>query len=237
MKDKCLICKQEKKCDLLIGFKINYKCILICKDCYNEISNNNQIDYEKYLELKKEEKKQYNKNYKKNNIEKQKEYAKKYREENKEKLKKEREQKKEYYKNYNKKYHEENKEYFIKKQKERYDKLKKEKEILKQDNQELKNIKKRVRCLINKSFTRRGYKKGTKTEKILGCDYETFYKHLLKTYKLNYGRDWDFTENVDIDHIKPLKLAKTKEDVTKLCHYTNLQLLKSKDNKKKSAKF
>ncbi len=40
-----------------------------------------------------------------------------------------------------------------------------------------------------------------------------------------------------IDHIVPLSSAKTEEDVYKLCHYTNLQPLWSKDNMSKGSKL
>jgi len=51
------------------------------------------------------------------------------------------------------------------------------------------------------------------------------------------GIEWNGIEKVQIDHIKPLKYAKTEEEVIKLCHYTNLQLLKEKDNLEKSFKL
>jgi 5-methylcytosine-specific restriction endonuclease McrA len=38
---------------------------------------------------------------------------------------------------------------------------------------------------------------------------------------------------VHIDHIIPLSSAKTEDKVKKLCHYSNLQLLKPKDNLEK----
>lgn len=37
-----------------------------------------------------------------------------------------------------------------------------------------------------------------------------------------------------IDHIKPLNLAKTEEELYKLCHYTNLQPMWAEENLKKS---
>lgn len=40
-----------------------------------------------------------------------------------------------------------------------------------------------------------------------------------------------------IDHIIPLSIAKNEEEVIKLCHYTNLQLLRAEDNIKKGNKI
>jgi len=94
-----------------------------------------------------------------------------------------------------------------------------------------------IRHLISNSLRRQGYSKKTRTYKILGCDYETFYNHLLETYKKNYGVEWDGIEDVHIDHIIPVSLAQTEEEVIKLCHYSNLQLLKAKDNLDKKDKL
>ena len=59
----------------------------------------------------------------------------------------------------------------------------------------------------------------------------------MKTYKNSYGVEWNEKEKVHIDHIIPLATAKTEEEVIKLNHYTNLQLLKAKDNLKKGSKI
>lgn len=76
-----------------------------------------------------------------------------------------------------------------------------------------------------------------KTENILGCKIDFFAKYLLNTFKNNYGYEWDGKEQVHIDHIIPLAIANNEEEVIKLCHYTNLQLLKAKDNLQKSCKI
>lgn len=94
-----------------------------------------------------------------------------------------------------------------------------------------------VRHLINHSIERKGYKKNSKTFDIIGIPFDQFYNYLLQTYKKNYGVEWDKVEPVHIDHIIPLATAKTKEEVIRLCYYTNLQLLKAKDNLEKHDKL
>ena len=104
-------------------------------------------------------------------------------------------------------------------------------------NDDIFHLKSQIRHLINQSFRRRGIQKKGKTEEIIGCDFETFNKHLLETYKRNYGVEWDGIEKVHVDHIVPLSTANTEEEIFKLCHYTNLQLLKAKDNLDKKDKL
>ena len=99
-------------------------------------------------------------------------------------------------------------------------------------NDPIFKLKEQTRNLICNSFNRTGYKKGTKTEQILGCDFNTFVEYLLGTWQANYGTEWN-GEPYHIDHIIPLATAKTEQDVIELCHYTNLQLLKPEDNLEK----
>ena len=229
MKIKCKICKTE---DDIIILNCNDICFPICNICLNSIKEFNAVSLEEYNIYLKNKTKIYNKKYKASHKDKQKEYKERYKEKHnlksindKEYMKKYRKEHKDYFKEYSKKY--------AQKKKEERKQLK----IKKQNKEELNKIKKRTRCLINKSFARKGYKKGTKTEQILNCEFDVFYKHLLQTFFDNYGYEWDGIEEVDIDHIIPLATAKSEEDVIKLCHYTNLQLLKRLDNRKKSAKL
>ena len=127
---------------------------------------------------------------------------------------------------YDKKYRKENKKAITKRQSAWCKRKRTENKIYK--------LKGQVRCCLRDSFRRKKYKKNGKTENILGCDYSNFIKHLLQTFKNNYGYEWNGIEKVAIDHIIPLATAKTEEEVIKLCHYTNLQLLKHIDNLKKS---
>ena len=105
---------------------------------------------------------------------------------------------------------------------------------LKEDS--LFKMKEQVRNLIRNSYRRTGFRKNTKTAKILGCDFKTLNAHLLSTWIDNYGTEWN-GEDYHIDHIVPLATAKTEEDVRALCNYTNLQMLKPEDNLTKNAKL
>lgn len=94
-----------------------------------------------------------------------------------------------------------------------------------------------VRTLLKNSIKNNGYKKNTKTFEILGCtisDFKIYLEsqfenwmswenHGLYNGELNYG--WD------IDHIIPISIAKTEDEIIKLNHFTNLQPLCSYVNR------
>jgi hypothetical protein len=96
-------------------------------------------------------------------------------------------------------------------------------------------LKQKLRGVISQSFIRRGYKKNSKTEEILGCDIVTFRYYFENLFVENMS--WENAGEWHIDHIIPLSSAKTIEDVYKLCHYTNLQPLWGIDNIKKGDKI
>lgn len=184
-----------------------------CREC-------ERIRQRKYYNLNKE----YYQEYAKQHIKEQK----KYRYQHKEKIKE-----------YNKYYYNKHKD----KLKEKHNNYNKQnrKKINKYNKERKKDkliyFKDRIRIGIYKSFKRKGKIKSKKTEKILGIQIENFYNYLLQTYKDNYGYEWDGKEHVHIDHIIPLAIANTEEEIIQLCHYTNLQLLKAKDNLEKSNKI
>lgn len=211
--------------------------VKLCKKCNKEKSTNDFRENRNHCrECERKYAEEYRKKYHKLTLE----STKKWRKNNKDKIKKYNkenrkkynyeitEERKLYSKNYMKKWRRENKEHI---------KEYKRKEYHKNKDNELYKFKIQIRNLISISFEKKGYKKGSKTEKILGCNYETFINHLLETYKKNYGVEWDKIDSVHIDHIKPLSLAQTENDIIELNHYTNLQLLKAKDNLKKSNKL
>lgn len=97
-------------------------------------------------------------------------------------------------------------------------------------------LKEQLRCNIRDAFKRRGRNKTCRTADIVGCDLDFLCNYLFKTWKQNYGTEWN-GEPYHIDHIIPLATAKTEQEVKELCHYTNLQLLKPQDNLDKNAKI
>ncbi len=91
-------------------------------------------------------------------------------------------------------------------------------------------LKKNIRRSILQAFKKKGLQKESNTREILGCDYDTFINHLVSQFDEhmtleNHGTYWE------IDHIIPLCIAETEEDIIRLNHYTNLQPLESYYNR------
>ena len=93
-----------------------------------------------------------------------------------------------------------------------------------------------IRSLVSHIFSNSGYTKDQKTEKIIGIGYEELVEHLIKTCIDRYGH-FDPTEKYHIDHIIPISSGVTEEEIIKLNHFSNLQLLKKLDNLRKSNKI
>lgn len=211
----------------------------VCKKCGIEKELNKYSTYKNrigkiyYKNVCKECILKYNREYRKNNPEKIKEWKRKDYYKHIEKYHKNnkiyRETHKEHLKEYNSLYRKNNKEklnkYWLEYKNKKY----------KNDN--LFKFISNIRRDISRRFTEKGFSKTGRTKSILGCDFQIFYNHLLETFKNNYGYEWDEKEPVHIDHIIPLATAKTEEDIIKLCHYKNLQLLKAKDNLQKGSKL
>tara|TARA_R110002153_G_scaffold269051_1_gene434397 strand:+ start:65 stop:895 length:831 start_codon:yes stop_codon:yes gene_type:complete len=94
----------------------------------------------------------------------------------------------------------------------------------------------RFKCLLrsrtSNAFTKSRWNKNTSNEEMLGCSYETAFKHIERQFI--YGMNWKNQGEWHIDHIIPLASAKTEKRVKELCHYTNLQPLWALDNLRKS---
>lgn len=128
------------------------------------------------------------------------------------------------------KYYNENKRVYVNKSNRKRKRFKSFKE--RYNNDELFKLAHKTRDLIRKSINYKGYSKDTKTYDILGCTYE-FFKTYLES-QFTKEMNWN---NIYLDHIYPVSLAKTKEEIIQLNHYTNFQPLLAIDNLKKSNKI
>jgi hypothetical protein len=108
---------------------------------------------------------------------------------------------------------------------------------IKYNNDILYRLKCCLRSLINSSIKRKGFKKNTKTEIIIGMNFSDFKLYLESKFESwmnweNYGMyNGDFNFGWDIDHIIPISIPKSEEELLNLNHYTNLQPLCSKINR------
>ena len=106
------------------------------------------------------------------------------------------------------------------------------KEIRKQNNVNKKNKIKndnlfRLKHNIRNAIYRGLKNKNISTTDVIGCDYN----FLIEWLKYE-GKNQKF----EIDHVIPLSLAKNEKEILSLNHYSNLQLLSSTENKRKSNK-
>jgi hypothetical protein len=254
----CIKCKVEKelsefakKKDTKDGLRYN------CKSCYREYyqANKEKISKQKkeYYQANKEKISKYRQDNKEN-INKQhkkyyqdnKENFKKYYQANKEKISK---QKKEYrqankekIKEKSKEYYQDNKESINKRKKEYYQVNKeninhKQNEYTKErrKNDHLYKMRCNLRTRSTQAFKKKCYYKNNKTQEMLGVDWKIAKAHIERQF--TKGMNWNNYGEWHIDHIIPLASANTKEELKKLCHYTNLQPLWAKDNLIKSNKI
>jgi hypothetical protein len=79
--------------------------------------------------------------------------------------------------------------------------------------------------------------KKTRTHLLVGCSIDELKLHIEKQFRV--GMTWENWEQFGwhLDHIIPLASAKTKEELERLCHYTNLQPLWWRDNLEKRDKI
>lgn len=105
-------------------------------------------------------------------------------------------------------------------------------QLRKQYDAEFK-LKKQIRNSIRQAFRRRVSDKPCHTEEIVGCSVQELYRHLCHTFEKRYGIEYS-GQDVHIDHIIPISLAETTEEIISLNHWSNLQLLTPQDNLAKS---
>ena len=176
-----------------------------CKSCLKEYKKKyNQANKDKikeYYEANKERKKEYQKA----NKERLKEYKKKYYQANKERTK-----------DCNKEYRKANKE--------RRNELARERKKV----DPLFKMKVNLRTRTWSAFKNKGYNKNTKTQEMLGVNWEVCKAHIERQFAK--GMNWSNYGEWHIDHVIPIASANTEEELKKLCHYSNLQPLWAVDN-------
>ena len=171
------------------------------------------------------------------------EYGRKYREANKEilaeKRKKYREANKEKFDEYSKKYREANKEkiadlnrQWIINNRAKRNIYKKEYKKQKLHNDPLFKLTTNLRSLISGSLKRQGYKKGSKTEQILGCSFLDFKEYIEEQF--TQGMNWANYGQWHIDHIIPISVAENEAQILILNRYQNLRPLWADENLSKS---
>lgn len=96
-------------------------------------------------------------------------------------------------------------------------------------------MRKRVTALISIRLRAGGYTKKSRSQEILGCDWEAFKLHIERQFLK--GMTWENRAMWQLDHIVPLATAATEADILALNHYTNLRPMWSADNRAKSDKI
>ena len=91
-----------------------------------------------------------------------------------------------------------------------------------------------IRALILACMKNGGFKKNTKTASILGCSFEEFKAHIESQFL--EGMSWENRSEWHLDHIMPVSMAKTYDEVVRLNHYKNFRPIWAIDNQRKSDK-
>lgn len=173
-----------------------------------KVKNRKKVAYQKDIEVNR----MHNREYYKQNPDKRKEYAKKYRKENPEKIKQ---------------WKVENK---IDQNAKANNRQKAKKEV-----DPLYKLKCNTRSRLSNVFTKIKAGKKPNTLSLLGTDWQNLKLHI--EIRFTEGMTWNNYGEWEVDHIMPLAIAKTKESLAPLCHYTNLQPLWAKDNREKHCKI
>ena len=77
------------------------------------------------------------------------------------------------------------------------------------------------------------FKKTSRSIDMVGCTWDQLQAHLISTALSRYGI-WCAFDSYEIDHMIPLMIVKSHEDLVRLNHFTNLQLLTPSDHMQKT---
>jgi len=93
----------------------------------------------------------------------------------------------------------------------------------------------RMRTRIRSAFKATGWKKKSRTFRMLGCTPDQLRAHIEVQFK--EGMSWERFREIHIDHIKPVSSARSKKELISLFRYTNLQPMWARDNQAKGSKI
>ena len=96
-------------------------------------------------------------------------------------------------------------------------------------------FKEAIRHRIYMFMKSKSVKKNNKTFNIVGLDPEKLRFYIEKQFVDNMS--WENYGKWHVDHKIPLSSARNKEEINKLCYYTNLQPMWLLDNLKKGKKY
>lgn len=97
---------------------------------------------------------------------------------------------------------------------------------------EINLFKTRAKALVGLAI--KGYEDNSETAELIGCTYASYMLHLNKQFAK--GMSFENKCDWEVDHIVPISLSKTTEEIKVLSKFTNLRPLWRKDNRKKHAK-
>lgn len=106
--------------------------------------------------------------------------------------------------------------------------------LIKNKKNPIFRLRRSMSTLIRNSFKFSKSKKKSKTADILGCSIEQFKAHIESQFQP--GMSWDNRHLWHIDHIMPVSMAKTYDEVVRLNHYKNLRPMWAEENISKSDK-
>lgn len=96
-------------------------------------------------------------------------------------------------------------------------------------------IKQNMRARFRFELAKRGEEQLIKANQYLGCSWIFLRDYLAE--KFTDGMSWENYGDWHVDHVIPLASAKSKEELIRLWHYSNLQPLWASDNISKGAKM
>lgn len=91
----------------------------------------------------------------------------------------------------------------------------------------------RIRCRVGAFLKSSGVRSTTRTSEMVGCSWGELRSHIEGQFAT--GMSWSNGGEWHIDHIVPLVLARTEQDVIELSHYSNLRPMWKHDNLRKHA--